>query len=113
MTTVRSSETAGGVVGTAILSDTATLAGGYLPGGTISFSLTDPYGNPVTLPANDQSVPVSDDGDYTTPTRILATEVGTYVWSASYSGDANNNPASDNGVNESVEKSRRARPLVI
>jgi hypothetical protein len=28
--------------------------------------------------------------------------VGTYTWHATYNGDVNNNPATDNGVNESV-----------
>ncbi len=93
--TTQAAATAGGVVGTAILTDTATLAGGYLPGGTISFALTDPHGHLVTLPANDQSVTVSGDGAYTTPAGIVATEVGIYDWSATYSGDANNNPASE------------------
>ena len=34
--------------------------------------------------------------------RCLATEVGTYTWSASYAGDGLNNGAIDNGKNESV-----------
>ena len=86
-----------------MLTDTATLLGSYYSGGTISFSLTDPNGNPVTLPANDQSMTVSGDGDYTTPTGILATEVGTYTWSATYSGDSNNLGTNDDGENESLE----------
>ena len=100
--TTQALETASGVVGTAYLSDTATLTGSYHAGGTISFSLTDPNGNAVTLPANDQSVTVSGDGAYTTPTGILATEVGTYTWSATYTGDGNNLTASDDGSNETV-----------
>ena len=93
--TTQAAETGGGLVGETTLTDTATLAGGYNPGGTISFSLTDPSGNPVTLPANDQSVPVSGNGAYTTPTGVLATVVGTYVWSATYNGDSNNNTANE------------------
>ena len=42
------SETAGGVVGTAVLSDSATLAGGYTATGTITFTLTQPDGTTST-----------------------------------------------------------------
>ena len=85
----------GNVVGTAVLTDTAHLTGGSIPGGTITFTLTDPNGNLVTLPAEDASMMVSGNGDYTTPTGITAALVGTYHWTASYGGDTNNNPASE------------------
>ena len=97
LTTVASA-TAGGVVGTADLSDAATLSGGDSPTGTISFSLTAPDG--TTTPEG--SVTVTGDGVYDSPTSVLATEVGTYTWHAMYSGDTNNNPATDNGANEGV-----------
>jgi hypothetical protein len=98
---------AGNVVGSAVLSDTAHLSGGDNPTGTITFALTGPDGNPVTLPATDASVPVNGNGDYTTPVGITATEVGTYTWTASYGGDSNNLPAyepatSTEVANESV-----------
>src|SRR5262249_60039869 len=52
--------------------------------------------------AKTESVTVNGDGTYTTPTGVLATQVGTYTWSASYSGDGLNNGAIDNGADESV-----------
>ena len=45
------------------------------------------------------TVPVSGTGTYNAPT-VTATEVGTYIWHASYSGDGLNNGAIDNGNNE-------------
>ena len=81
-----------------IVSDTATLTGSYYAGGTISFSLTAPDGT-VTP---EGSATVTGDNTYSVPEPVLATEVGTYTWSATYSGDGNNNGTNDNGVNESV-----------
>jgi hypothetical protein len=83
----------GNVVGSAVLSDTASLTGGYNPTGTITFTLTAPDG--TTTPEG--SVTVTGDGTYGSPTTVTATEVGTYTWHASYSGDADNNAASDQG----------------
>src|SRR5262249_6064406 len=91
-------ETAGGVLGTSLLSDTATLTGGHVPGGTITFTLTAPDGRSSTVvPARVAAGP----GTYSSPT-VLATQVGTYTWHAAYSGDANNSGAGDDGTNESV-----------
>jgi hypothetical protein len=85
------------------LTDTATLADGYHPIGTITFTLIAP-GN-VTV--HTESVTVNGNGNYTTPTGFTlpstGTVTGTYHWNAIYSGDANNNTASDlNDVNEQV-----------
>ena len=44
-------ETAGGVVGTAVLSDAATVSGSYHGGGTITFTLTTPDGTTSTVGA--------------------------------------------------------------
>jgi uncharacterized repeat protein (TIGR01451 family) len=91
------SETANGVVGVAQLNDSATISGGVNPQGTITFTLTAPDGTTSTV----GTVPVNGDGVYNAPS-VLATEVGTYTWHASYSGDGLNNGAVDNGQNESV-----------
>ena len=81
----------GNVVGSATLTDTADLTGGYaITGGSITFTLTDPNGHAVTLPAADATVAVTGPGYYPTPVAITATLVGNYVWTASYSGDALN-----------------------
>jgi hypothetical protein len=87
----------------AALSDSATLSGGYRETGTITFTLTAPDGKTVLYT---DVVTVSGNGTYTTsqgstPGGYIPTAAGTYFWSATYSGDGNNNPAKDNGVNES------------
>ncbi|HZZ43308.1 MAG TPA: SdrD B-like domain-containing protein [Tepidisphaeraceae bacterium] len=79
------------------LTDTAVLSGGYLPTGTITFTLTGP-GN-TTL--DTEFVSVNGDNTYSTPGGYLPTVAGSYIWSATYNGDTNNTSASDNGVNES------------
>jgi hypothetical protein len=81
---------ANGPVGT-LLQDTATLTGSSGAIGSIEFKLyatADCSG----APADDETVTVTGDGSYTT-TGYTAAAAGTYQWTASYSGDANNNPA--------------------
>src|SRR5438270_708994 len=83
------------------LTDTAVLSGGFNPTGTITFTLYSPshvvlYTDVVTVTGN---------GTYTTatgtnPGGYLPTVTGTYLWTASYSGDSNNSGATDNGQNE-------------
>ncbi len=81
------------------LTDTATLEGGFNPTGTITFTL---FHNGGTTPVDTETVTVSGNGTYTTPTGFplpsSGTVTGTYQWDASYSGDGNNNAASDNGA---------------
>ena len=97
------------MVGSAVLSDSATLSGGYHPSGTVTFTLTAPeqqrssHGGTVTL---------SGDGTYSTRTTVVATQVGTYTWHASYAGDGLNNGAADNGSNESVTTVKASPTLV-
>ncbi len=87
-----------GATASPILSDTATLEGGFNPTGTITFTL---FYNGGTTPVDTETVTVTGNGTYTTPTGFMlptsGTVTGTYQWDASYSGDANNNPASDIG----------------
>jgi large repetitive protein len=82
------------------LQDTATLAGAYNPTGTITFTLA--YGGTTV---DTETATVSGDGTYSTPTGYpLPTTpggTGTYQWSETYSGDANNNSAAD--VNDGAE----------
>jgi uncharacterized repeat protein (TIGR01451 family) len=75
--------------------DSATLAGGYFPSGTITFTLHDPS----TAVAYTDVVPVGGNGPYTTasgtnPGGFRPTTTGTYQWVATYSGDGNNNSRS-------------------
>ena len=102
------------------LEDTAVLSGGYYPTGTITFTL---YTRAAPL-VDTETVTVSGNGTYTTPTGYTlpttGTVTGTYQWDASYSGDTNNNAVSDNNAaNEQVDGQRgqpddhhdaRARP---
>ena len=99
-------ETNGTAVGTATISDSATLSGGNIPGGTISFSLTQPDGTTIS----EGSVPVSGDGTYLSPV-VLTTQVGAYTWHATYSGDGSNPSAVDNGANETV-RTVKASPSI-
>lgn len=78
------------VVGMGTMMDTATLSGGFNPTGTITFSLFAAGGFVVDT----ETVTVSGNGTYTTPTGYIPISVGTCQWMATYSGDANNGPGS-------------------
>ena len=88
--------------GSPVLKDTAALAGGYYETGDITFTLY--CGNSLV---DTETVSVSGNGSYTTPTGYTlpttGTVTGTYQWDASYGPDGNNNAASDNNnANEQV-----------
>jgi 6-phosphogluconolactonase (cycloisomerase 2 family) len=72
------------------VSDTATIAGGDAPSGSITFSLYGPT-DPACLatPLATSVVPVTGDGSYTS-SGYTPTQPGTYQWVAGYGGDANN-----------------------
>jgi len=80
----------------AVLRDTAVLGGGVQPGGSLTFTLSEPSGKLVDT----ETVAVKGDGTYTTPNGYTLPSAGTvtgaYLWSVNYSGDANNVPVSDN-----------------
>ena len=74
--------------------DTATLAGGSSPTGTITFTLYGPDDASCSNAAaftDTQSV-ASGNGDYDSA-DFTPSQPGTYRWTASYSGDADNDPA--------------------
>jgi len=84
--------------------DTATLAGGFGPTGSITFSLYGPDDATCASTAVFTStVPVNGNGDYLSGSFTPAT-AGTYRWIAAYSGDADNAPVSGgcNDANENV-----------
>jgi uncharacterized repeat protein (TIGR01451 family) len=100
-----------------VLSDTATLTNvhtgtaGAPAGETVSFSLYGPFANGVTptcggTPLFTSTGTLSGSGTTYTATSgtHTVTATGTYVWTASYAGDAFNNGASEscNGANEST-----------
>jgi hypothetical protein len=75
--------------------DTAELHGFQAPAtGTVTFQLFGPSPTPVcTAQVFAQTVPIAEDGTATSP-QVTPPKPGTYYWIASYSGDANNDPAS-------------------
>ena len=84
--------------------DTATLAGGFDPQGTITFRLYGP--NDATCakaPVFTDSVNVNGNSNYDSGS-FTTTAAGTYFWVATYSGDANNAAVAGacNDANESV-----------
>ncbi len=73
----------------------ATVTGGFSPGGSILFTLTAPngtivYTDIVTVTSNSTFTTASG----TSPGGYAPTTVGTYEWAVSYTGDGNNNGAS-------------------
>jgi hypothetical protein len=74
------------------MSDSAVLANGRVPTGTLTFNL---YGR-ATSAASTPLVPLTTaaDGNATYGSgNVTAAIPGTYQWTVSYGGDANNNPA--------------------
>lgn len=87
---------ASGIVGV-VISDTAVVTGGLSPTGTVTFAL---YG-PGDATCSGSNLVVGLSGFANVPlisgsassAGYMTTRVGTFRWIASYSGDANNNPA--------------------
>ena len=98
------------------LNDTADLRFGFNPTGTITFTLIGPDGTTVV---DTEMVMVHGNGLYSTPHGFTPgldpggpTLAGTYQWNASYSGDTNNNAASDNNdLTEQVTVNQAAPTL--
>jgi hypothetical protein len=80
------------------LTDMAVLSGGFNPTGTITFVLT----NSSNKVLDTEQVTANGDATYTTPTGYVPQSTGTYLWTATYSGDTNNTGATDNGQNETA-----------
>ena len=84
--------------GLQVLTDSATLTGGYDESGYITFTLLAPDG--VTI-LEQQGIPVRGDNTYMPdsgfPLPVTGALTGTYTWTASYGGDDDNNPANDQG----------------
>jgi uncharacterized protein (DUF2237 family) len=76
--------------------DDSTISGAFNATGTITFNLYSPSDATCAgTPAYTQTVTVNGNGTYsTTNTSFIASALGTWRWQVSYSGDANNNPAS-------------------
>jgi uncharacterized protein YfaS (alpha-2-macroglobulin family) len=80
--------------GSQVVSDSATLSGGYYPGGGLNFDLYDPNGNSVYTTQMTVNGNNTYNANYTLPTNAIA---GAYHWAVAYSGDAANNQTNDNG----------------
>ena len=100
--TIATLASAGGPLGTA-LSDTATLSGGTNPTGTITFNLYGPNDTTCTGAVIHMSTVAVAAGSATS-TSFTPAAPGIYRWTASYSGDANNNAVTHpcNSANESA-----------
>jgi Bacterial Ig-like domain (group 3) len=98
--TIATTPSAGGPVGTSI-TDTATVSGGHIPTGTVTFHLYPPTsptctGDPAFSSTNALS------GSSATSGAFATTAVGTYHWTAVYSGDTNNTTATSLCADEPV-----------
>ena len=75
------------------IADSATLAGGYNPGGTIVFKLFAPGDTTCTgtvVETLTTTNPVTQNGTYESVPYGPPVKAGDYRWTAAYSGDANN-----------------------
>jgi len=97
--TIATQASAGNMLG-APVRDTATLSGGSSPTGTVAFSLFSDAAcnNQVFTSTSNLS------GGTATSANFTPTSTGTYYWTATYSGDANNTAATSpcRAPNESV-----------
>ncbi|HWW60819.1 MAG TPA: hypothetical protein VN181_05565, partial [Thermoanaerobaculia bacterium] len=110
--TLTTQASAGVTLGNTV-SDDGTLTGGVSPTGTITFALYGP--NDATCSAAiafTANIPVSGNGLYSSG-PFTPTQLGTYRWVASYSGDSNNAPVvgACNAPNESVVVSQATPTL--
>lgn len=82
--------------------DSATLSGGALPGGTITFAVYGPGDSTCSnAPAGSATANVSGNGSFTSGPAVVLDAVGTYYWRAAYGGDADNNPSPTTACGES------------
>ena len=94
------------------LFDTATISNGYNESGAITFTL---YMGETLL--DTETVPINGDGTYPTPTGYTlpttGTVTGTYQWYASYPGDDDNTPASENNAAAEQVIVSKASPSIV
>ena len=64
---------------------------------------------------NEQADPLTGNGSYTASDTLptTGTVVGTYTWSVKYAGDANNNPATDQGGTAEQTVVSKASPTIM
>src|SRR2546427_8290867 len=99
----------------ATLNDSATLALGVNPTGSILFKLfspADPTCSGTPASATDYSQLDTRNGDnatYSTSSSYVSTTPGTYHWTAAYSGDSNNAAVSSLCAEEAVVLAQATR----
>ena len=74
------------------ISDSAVLANGRVPTGALTFKLYGPGDTGCQTPISTLTTTVNGNGTYGSG-NVTATAPGTYLWTVSYGGDTNNNPA--------------------
>jgi RHS repeat-associated protein len=84
--------------------DTATLAGGSSPTGTVTFNVYRSTDTTCATPVNGSPLTATLSGASAPSPAFTPTAAGTYTFVASYGGDANNNPVAGHcgDANESV-----------
>ena len=83
-----------GVAVTGTIGDQAVLSGGNSPTGTITFHLYAKSDTTCSTALSTGTTTVSGNGSYASPV-ITENTAGSYQWTATYSGDANNAAAAD------------------
>ncbi|HET7444197.1 MAG TPA: hypothetical protein VFJ57_06020 [Solirubrobacterales bacterium] len=84
------------------ISDTATLASGFNPGGSLTFKVFGPENATCTGAAFETKVVAVNGGGNYASGEIVKPAIGTYRWTVEYSGDASNNAVTSpcNAANE-------------
>jgi len=84
------------------LFDSAVLSGGRSPTGTITFKLYSASDTSCSDALSTVTTTVDGNGSYVSP-AVSESTPGTYQWTASYGGDANNDPVAE-GCNQPAEQ---------
>lgn len=91
------------------ISDSAVLANGRVPSGTLTFNLYGPGDTGCQSAISTLTTAVNGNGTYPSGT-FNASVPGTYSWTVSYSGDANNNPAPTTACGSETVSVTKASP---
>ncbi|HEX6488122.1 MAG TPA: LPXTG cell wall anchor domain-containing protein [Candidatus Dormibacteraeota bacterium] len=110
-TTASQTPANGIVIGTTgTVSDSATLSGGNNPTGTVTFNLYGPTGSGASAVCNDTDHvlgPFTENlngvSASTGPHDFTPPAIGTYYWTASYSGDTGNSASGPSGCGDAAE----------
>ena len=93
------------------IADTATLAGGASPTGTMTFELFGPGDAACATPIDSSTATVTGNGNYTSAPHTTAA-AGTYRWIARYGGDAANAPVATDCAAAGQAVSVKAAPTL-